>query len=188
MPGGGARQVSAGPCALVAGLASVPSPQLSSLPSVAPSSSPSATAPCRAHWAGCFAFVPRSRVLACAASNVAVDNLVERLARQSSKLAVVRVGHPARLLPQVRTARLCWLLYVCWHQCERPAADVQPIPHASLHARALQLPGHCPVHHASQTSILNIFLPTHCRFWRTAWRLRCSNQTTRHWPRTAARR
>ncbi|GAB4814237.1 hypothetical protein N2152v2_001283 [Parachlorella kessleri] len=48
-----------------------------------------------------------SRVLACAASNVAVDNLVERLAQQAVKgsggrgINVVRVGHPARLLPQV---------------------------------------------------------------------------------------
>lgn len=45
-----------------------------------------------------------SRVLACAASNVAVDNLVERLAAQKpggKAVRVVRVGHPARLLPQV---------------------------------------------------------------------------------------
>lgn len=63
-----------------------------------------------------------SRVLACAASNIAVDNLVERLAappagtssaagggKASSAassaagggLRVVRLGHPARLLPQV---------------------------------------------------------------------------------------
>ena len=52
-----------------------------------------------------------NRVLACAASNVAVDNLVERIARQTLKgglgtvaprgVNVVRVGHPARLLPQV---------------------------------------------------------------------------------------
>ncbi len=39
------------------------------------------------------------RVLACAASNVAVDNLVERLAR--ANVRVVRIGHPARLLPSV---------------------------------------------------------------------------------------
>jgi hypothetical protein len=49
-------------------------------------------------------------VLACAASNVAVDNLVERLAAQGSqggagRLSVVRMGHPARLLPQVRRGR-----------------------------------------------------------------------------------
>jgi hypothetical protein len=54
-----------------------------------------------------------SRVLACAASNIAVDNLVERLASSSGGkassssssstpgLRVVRLGHPARLLPQV---------------------------------------------------------------------------------------
>ncbi|KAF8070908.1 Ighmbp2 [Scenedesmus sp. PABB004] len=42
-----------------------------------------------------------SRVLAAAASNIAVDNLVERLAAASPKLKLVRVGHPARLLPQV---------------------------------------------------------------------------------------
>ncbi|KAH7283021.1 hypothetical protein KP509_35G057100 [Ceratopteris richardii] len=40
-----------------------------------------------------------SKVLACAASNVAVDNMVERLS--AHKLKLVRVGHPARLLPQV---------------------------------------------------------------------------------------
>lgn len=43
-----------------------------------------------------------SRVLAASASNIAVDNLVERLATASPKLKVVRMGHPARLLPQVR--------------------------------------------------------------------------------------
>lgn len=39
------------------------------------------------------------KVLACAASNIAVDNMVERLS--SHKLKLVRMGHPARLLPQV---------------------------------------------------------------------------------------
>eukprot|EP00882_Tetradesmus_deserticola_P026838 GHRQ01029647.1.p1 GENE.GHRQ01029647.1~~GHRQ01029647.1.p1 ORF type:complete len:532 (+),score=217.63 GHRQ01029647.1:349-1944(+) len=42
-----------------------------------------------------------SRVLAAAASNIAVDNLVERLAAAAPKVKLVRVGHPARLLPQV---------------------------------------------------------------------------------------
>ena len=43
------------------------------------------------------------RVLACAPSNIAVDNLVERLAkiRSPRKLRVVRLGHPARVLPQI---------------------------------------------------------------------------------------
>ncbi|EFJ16960.1 hypothetical protein SELMODRAFT_179218 [Selaginella moellendorffii] len=39
------------------------------------------------------------KVLACASSNIAVDNMVERLA--CHKVKVVRLGHPARLLPQV---------------------------------------------------------------------------------------
>lgn len=39
------------------------------------------------------------RILACAGTNVAVDNLVEKLA--AAHLRVVRIGHPARLLPSV---------------------------------------------------------------------------------------
>lgn len=42
-----------------------------------------------------------SRVLAASASNITVDNLVERLAAAAPKLKLVRLGHPARLLPQV---------------------------------------------------------------------------------------
>ncbi|XP_078429994.1 DNA-binding protein isoform X2 [Wolffia australiana] len=45
-----------------------------------------------------------SKILACAASNIAVDNLVERLFQYKVKL--VRVGHPARLLPQVLESAL----------------------------------------------------------------------------------
>lgn len=45
-----------------------------------------------------------SKILACAASNIAVDNIVERLARHRVKL--VRLGHPARLLPQVLDSAL----------------------------------------------------------------------------------
>ncbi|XP_071796119.1 DNA-binding protein SMUBP-2-like [Asterias amurensis] len=40
------------------------------------------------------------KVLACAPSNIAVDNLVERLA--ASKVRIVRIGHPARLLPSIQ--------------------------------------------------------------------------------------
>lgn len=45
-----------------------------------------------------------SKILACAASNIAVDNIVERLVLHRVKL--VRVGHPARLLPQVLDSAL----------------------------------------------------------------------------------
>ncbi|KXZ43249.1 hypothetical protein GPECTOR_96g715 [Gonium pectorale] len=47
-----------------------------------------------------------SRVLAAAASNIAVDNLVERLVRSDPKLKLVRLGHPARLLPAVLDSSL----------------------------------------------------------------------------------
>lgn len=40
------------------------------------------------------------QVLCCASSNVAVDNLVERLAR--CKVKVLRLGHPARLLESIQ--------------------------------------------------------------------------------------
>lgn len=40
------------------------------------------------------------RVLACAASNLAVDNLFERLLMSGER--VIRIGHPARVLPQLR--------------------------------------------------------------------------------------
>ena len=42
-----------------------------------------------------------TQVLATAASNIAVDNLVERLAAADPKLKLVRTGHAARLLPSV---------------------------------------------------------------------------------------
>lgn len=40
-------------------------------------------------------------MLAVAPSNIAVDNLVERLAVSSPKLKIIRLGHPARLVPSV---------------------------------------------------------------------------------------
>lgn len=39
------------------------------------------------------------KVLACAASNIAIDNIAERLV--SHKIKMCRVGHPARLMPSV---------------------------------------------------------------------------------------
>ena len=51
-----------------------------------------------------------SRVLACTASNIAIDNLVERLMKvklpEGGEMRLVRVGHPARLLPSVLDACL----------------------------------------------------------------------------------
>ncbi|EXJ83233.1 hypothetical protein A1O1_06852 [Capronia coronata CBS 617.96] len=41
------------------------------------------------------------RVLVCGPSNISVDNIVERLALASSSTPIVRLGHPARLLPSV---------------------------------------------------------------------------------------
>ena len=41
------------------------------------------------------------RVLVCGPSNISVDNIVERLSASSPKTNVVRMGHPARLLPGV---------------------------------------------------------------------------------------
>ncbi|KAI9348834.1 P-loop containing nucleoside triphosphate hydrolase protein [Pilaira anomala] len=41
----------------------------------------------------------KKRVLVCGPSNISVDNLVERLARH--RLNIVRIGHPARVLPSV---------------------------------------------------------------------------------------
>jgi len=41
------------------------------------------------------------RVLVCGPSNISVDNIVERLAASSPSTPLVRVGHPARLLPSV---------------------------------------------------------------------------------------
>jgi ATP-dependent RNA/DNA helicase IGHMBP2 len=40
------------------------------------------------------------KVLACAPSNLAVDNLVERLVREGEK--AIRLGHPARVLPELQ--------------------------------------------------------------------------------------
>eukprot|EP00177_Eucheuma_denticulatum_P002227 GFKZ01003988.1.p1 GENE.GFKZ01003988.1~~GFKZ01003988.1.p1 ORF type:complete len:987 (+),score=164.44 GFKZ01003988.1:121-3081(+) len=42
-----------------------------------------------------------NRVLVVAPSNVAVDNVAERLARSAAKLKFVRAGHPARIIPTV---------------------------------------------------------------------------------------
>ena len=51
-----------------------------------------------------------NKILACASSNVAVDNIVERLSRlKLFKQKIVRVGHPARLLQDVSTLNKMYL-------------------------------------------------------------------------------
>jgi ATP-dependent RNA/DNA helicase IGHMBP2 len=42
-----------------------------------------------------------AKILCCAPSNVAVDNLVERLGRKK-QLKLIRLGHPARLLESIQ--------------------------------------------------------------------------------------
>lgn len=44
----------------------------------------------------------KSKVLACAPSNIAVDNIIERLHETDPTIRIVRIGHPARLLPTVQ--------------------------------------------------------------------------------------
>jgi len=44
----------------------------------------------------------RAKVLACAPSNIAVDNMMERVHEANPKLKIVRIGHPARLLESVQ--------------------------------------------------------------------------------------
>ncbi|OAL39183.1 hypothetical protein AYO20_01501 [Fonsecaea nubica] len=43
----------------------------------------------------------KQRVLVCGPSNISVDNIVERLSLTSPSTPIVRLGHPARLLPSV---------------------------------------------------------------------------------------
>jgi len=43
----------------------------------------------------------KSKVLACAQSNIAVDNIIEKLHKLNPELRIVRIGHPARLLESV---------------------------------------------------------------------------------------
>ena len=53
----------------------------------------------------------RSKVLACAPSNIAVDNIIERLHKMQPTLRIVRIGHPARLLESVQQFCLDALVY-----------------------------------------------------------------------------
>ncbi|KAK2525275.1 Ighmbp2 [Columba guinea] len=61
------------------------------------------------------------KVLCCAPSNVAVDNLVERLAGQGAR--VLRLGHPARLLPHIQ--RHCLDAVLARGDSARIVADIR---------------------------------------------------------------
>jgi len=43
----------------------------------------------------------KAKIMACAPSNIAVDNMIERLHEQNPKLKIVRIGHPARMLENI---------------------------------------------------------------------------------------
>lgn len=46
--------------------------------------------------------IQKAKVLACAPSNIAVDNMIEKMHESNPKLKIVRIGHPARLLASVQ--------------------------------------------------------------------------------------
>jgi ATP-dependent RNA/DNA helicase IGHMBP2 len=82
------------------------------------------------------------KVLACAPSNMAVDNLLERLVRAGER--AVRIGHPARVLPELREHTLD--LMVDSHNdmkvARRLVKEAQQLRHkADRFTRAKPLPG-----------------------------------------------
>jgi ATP-dependent RNA/DNA helicase IGHMBP2 len=44
----------------------------------------------------------KAKVLSCAPSNLAVDNVIERLHQSNPDLKIVRFGHPSRMIPSVQ--------------------------------------------------------------------------------------
>ena len=76
------------------------------------------------------------RVLACAASNIAVDNLLERLRVALPKARAIRLGHPARLSPAV--LECCLDAAVARADSSALAADVRK-EMKSLSSRLLKL-------------------------------------------------
>lgn len=82
------------------------------------------------------------KVLACAASNLAVDNLLERLVRAGEKL--IRLGHPARVMPELQEHTLDLLVdahpdVVLAHKLLRDAEGLRD--RAARYTRAKPLPG-----------------------------------------------
>jgi len=82
------------------------------------------------------------KVLACAPSNLAVDNLFERLLTRGER--VVRLGHPARVLPELRAHTLD--LLIAEHDDMRLAKKLMKdayalFDRAARHTRARPAPG-----------------------------------------------
>lgn len=76
------------------------------------------------------------QVLCCAPSNVAVDNLVERLAGQGAR--VLRLGHPARLLPHIQ--RHCLDAVLARGDSARIVADIRK----DIDQAVVRVPARCP--------------------------------------------
>ena len=53
----------------------------------------------------------RSKVMACAPSNIAVDNMIERMHLMEPNLRIVRIGHPARMLESIQQFSLDALVF-----------------------------------------------------------------------------
>ena len=61
-----------------------------------------------------------SKVLACAPSNVAVDNLLEKLLFHRPSVRAVRLGHPTRMQETIQNRSLDAILQVLFHVHARP--------------------------------------------------------------------
>ena len=70
------------------------------------------------------------QILATAASNMAVDNMVEKLLKANPKLNILRIGHPARILPQASFPKLRLTQRLETHvlDIDRSARDMLDLP------------------------------------------------------------
>lgn len=98
----------------------------------------------------------REKVLVCAGSNLAVDNLLERLT--AAGVRTLRLGHPARVLPEVRARTLDY--QVDAHPDMQVAEDLrrqaaQIFRQASRYTRAKPAPGERAAQRAEARGMLN---------------------------------
>ena len=59
---------------------------------------------------------PHSKILCCAPSNIAVDNIAEKLIQSKDAIPIVRVGHPARMMESVLCRCLDALMLQPWEE------------------------------------------------------------------------